>query len=138
MKTTRHWLHILLCFPTCGLWLPVYLILLATREEYNRGHRVGKAAGRVERQNEIDGAEFERAVHGQQGLDPVKFYGSADAPRTFSGFASTADPDHVADVMRRTTSRVDRFAELADRNRTVGLDMHERAEYTQLRQELSQ
>lgn len=54
MKKVKHWLHILLTILTSGLWLPVYLILLANTEMFNRGYREGKAAGRVQRQNEID------------------------------------------------------------------------------------
>jgi len=54
MRKVKHWLHILLTILTSGLWLPVYLILVATTEMFNRGYREGKAAGRVQRQNEID------------------------------------------------------------------------------------
>ena len=59
MKKVKHWLHIVLTILTSGLWLPVYVILLATTEMFNRGYREGKAAGRVARQNEIDEAHQE-------------------------------------------------------------------------------
>lgn len=48
MKKVRHWLHIVLMILTSGLWAPVYVILLATTEMFNRGYREGKAAGRRE------------------------------------------------------------------------------------------
>jgi hypothetical protein len=175
MKTTRHWLHILLVVLTSGLWLPVYLILLATREEYNRGHRAGKAAGR--REIAADPEWMRVSEYHKSGVHTVE-PGSGSVHVTVRGgvtkryrdacgnlivnhhgcgtyvddqgrrvihdgngdvrFGCTAAPVVPFDEAKPATSRVDRFAELADRNRTVGLDMHERAEYTQLRQELSQ
>jgi hypothetical protein len=67
MRKVKHWLHIVLTILTSGLWLPVYVILLATTEMFNRGYREGKAAGRVARQNEID---EERAIPKSQWVTP--------------------------------------------------------------------
>lgn len=55
MRKPKYWLHILLIIFTGGLWLFPFVIVLATNEMFNRGYREGKRAGRVERQNEIDG-----------------------------------------------------------------------------------
>jgi hypothetical protein len=114
MKTTKHWLHILLTLLTGGLWLPVYVIVIATTEMFNRGYREGKAAGRVEKSNEYEEA------------------------REDGRWTTEEKAEKVARIVEsRKQSRVDRFAELADRNRSVGLDTEERAEFNQLRQELS-
>lgn len=135
MRKVKHWLHILLTILTSGLWLPVYVILLATTEMFNRGYREGKAAGRVARQNEIDEERARPKFEWAQAPDARTFNCRSVAPP----IADFAPSGEVTDgvINARTQSRVDRFAELADRVRTVGLDQYERAEFNQLRQELS-
>lgn len=128
MKKVKHWLHILLIVLTSGIWILPYVGILATTEMYNRGYRIGKAAGRVERQNEIDEATAEE-------LQRLNDRGAAGV-RTLD--LQVADPELLIGGARVAKRRVDRFAELAERNRRVGLDAHERAEYFQLRKELSE
>jgi hypothetical protein len=123
MKKVKHWLHIILCILTSGLWLPIYVILLATTEMFNRGYREGKAAGRVEKSNEYE----------EERQRPKTVWAQAPDVRTVN-CRSVAVP--ILDDSKPLT-RVDRFAELADRNRTVGLDAEERREYFDLRAELS-
>lgn len=118
MRKVKHWLHILLTILTSGLWLPVYVILLATTEMFNRGYREGKAAGRVERQNEID---EERAT-------PKHQWQPAMDSRVMN----------CRCVVKHASDNLVRYAELHERNRVVGLDAEERREYIALRQELNQ
>lgn len=129
MKKVKHWLHIILCILTSGLWLPIYVILLATTEMFNRGYREGKAAGRVEKSN-----EYEEKQQKNQAAN----FGCTIKPLALNDNASPALINlAIEEYCDRTKSRVDRFAELADRNRTVGLDAEERREYFELRTELS-
>lgn len=100
MRKVKHWLHILLTILTSGLWLPIYLILAATTEMFNRGYREGKAAGRVARQNEIDEeGTFEKVRAKQAAWSELQDrLGQGDAtPRHFSGLGGT----HLDDQGRR-------------------------------------
>jgi carbon monoxide dehydrogenase subunit G len=176
MKKVKHWLHILLTLLTGGLWLPVYVIVIATTEMFNRGYREGKAAGRVEKSNEYE-AEIDAKVEdirkngagycsfldtkGRRvivGADGDMRFGCTMAPVVpFDGPQVTVHREKVVGVDGATygfvetiessgakiqhhitgeKSRVDRFAELADRNRSVGLDAEERREYFALRTEV--
>lgn len=159
MKTTRHWLHLLLCVLTSGLWLPVYVILLATTEMYNRGYKVGKAEGRREIANDPEWmrvTEFSksgtytpepgsghvtiiaRGAAGGGGCRAASVMSASGAQAaTFTTAGGGAGSGKFDFERSPAKSRVDRFAELADRNRTVGLDAEERREYFQLRAELS-
>lgn len=116
MRKVKHWLHIVLTILTSGLWLPVYVILLATTEMFNRGYREGKAAGRVARQNEID---EERAIPKTQWVTPPD-------SRTFN-CRCVAKP-----VVTHNT--FERFKELGDRMLSgQPLDQYEQLEYNELR-----
>lgn len=95
MKKVKHWLHILLIVLTSGIWILPYVVILATTEMYNRGYRIGKAAGRVERQNEID----------EERAKPKFMWESAPNCRC------VVKP--IVPVEPKPKSRVDRFAELA-------------------------
>jgi hypothetical protein len=90
---------------------------------FNRGYREGKAAGRVEKSNEYE----------EERQRPKTVWAQAPDARAVN-CRSVAVP--ILDDCKPLTS-VDRFAELADRNRTVGLDAEERREYFDLRAELS-
>lgn len=152
MKTTKHWLHILLVVLTGGFWLPGYVVCVATTEMYNRGYRVGKAAGRVERQNEIDETydltlkndgireSFSKSftdTKDRRVMKPLVDWperGSAEPYVT-----GLMDKIHAMEATERTQSRVDRFAELCDMRRAGGLwSIELDAEYTALKAELSQ
>lgn len=155
MKKVKHWLHILLTILTSGLWLPVYLILLANTEMFNRGYREGKAAGRVQRQNEID---EERAYEKMPGPQHAMFFGKGDAgaARYFSGLApecrevayfattpinetATSEAVQVAEFEMRAKSKTMRYLDLCDLRRKGDIaswsPMHE-TEYQQLKTEL--
>ena len=138
MKKVKHWLHILLTLLTGGLWLPVYVIVIATTEMFNRGYRVGKAAGRVEKSNEFE----------EERQRPKTIWASAPDPRTFNcrcvtkpivGFADTADSERVAEVLRhnKDVTTFERFKELGDRMLSGDpLDSYEQLEYQELRKEV--
>jgi len=133
MRKVKHWLHILLTILTSGLWLPVYVILLATTEMFNRGYREGKAAGRVQRQNEIDEERAHEKVRAKQAAwNELQDRINSNPTTTIVGF----DGGYAGTACKRT--KAVRHAELHERVRTVGLDNEERAEYAQLRQELGQ
>lgn len=109
MRKVKHWLHIVLTILTSGLWLPVYVILLATTEMFNRGYREGKAAGRVARQNEIDEAK-------SQWVTPPD-------SRTFN-----------CRCVVKPIVPFERFKELGDRMLSgQPLDQYEQLEYNELR-----
>jgi len=138
MKTVKHWLHILLTVLTSGLWLPIYVILLATTEMYNRGYKVGKAAGRVEKSNEYEAACAQPQVAWVTPPDARTLNcRCVPTPIVEAGPVVVTNVKSGDDFVVNSKSRVDRFAELADRNRKVGLDQYERAEYIQLREALS-
>lgn len=132
MKKVKHWLHILLTILTSGLWLPVYLILLANTEMFNRGYREGKAAGRVQRQNEID---EERATPKNQWVSPPD-------PRTMPNCRCVVQPFNdatVAAVENTAKSKTMRYLDLCDLRRKGDIaswsPLHE-TEYQQLKTEL--
>lgn len=114
MKTVKHWLHILLTLLTGGLWLPAYVIVIATTEMFNRGYRVGKAAGRVEKSNEYEEAREDGRCSPEEKAEKV-----------------------ARIVERRKQSRFERFKELGDRMLSGDpLDSYEQLEYQELRKEV--
>ena len=153
MKKVKHWLHILLTLLTGGLWLPVYVIVIATTEMFNRGYRVGKAAGRVEKSNEYEAERLQPKV--AWSLAPARTFVDdlgrrviveADGEMRFGctmepvvTFADTADSERVAEVLRHNkgVSSFDRFKELGDRMLSGDpLDSYEQLEYQELRKEV--
>jgi hypothetical protein len=134
MRKVKHWLHILLTLLTGGLWLPVYVIVIATTEMFNRGYRVGKAAGRVEKSNEYEEA---RKV-------PKSEWVTAPDPRAFNWRCvvkpiDTADSESIAEVLRNSkhATTFERFKELGDRMLSGDpLDSYEQLEYQELRKEV--
>lgn len=143
MKTVKHWLHILLTILTGGLWLPIYVILLATTAMFNRGYREGKAAGRVARQNEIDEEpKFEwvtpvdaRTVNCRCVAKPIVDFSEPQV-------GMDGKIHGYAPAERLTPQKVTKFArffELVDRERAGwSLDKYEQVEYAELRAELIQ
>ena len=109
MKKVKHWLHILLTLLTGGLWLPVYVIVIATTEMFNRGYREGKAAGRRE-----------------IAADPEWMRVSE-----YKGSGAYVVP------MPKGVTTFERFKELGDRMLSGDpLDSYEQLEYQQLRKEV--
>lgn len=163
MKTTKHWLHILLTILTSGLWLPIYVILLATTEMYNRGYRVGKAAGRVEKSNEFEAERLDinkvqfsiskpctfvdgqgrRVIVGADGdvrfgctmapVVPFEASGEFTVPVPFDDLPKTYSA--VGAGGAKVQSRTfERFKELGDRMLSgQPLDSYEQLEYNELR-----
>ena len=114
MKKVKHWLHALLSVVTCGLWLPVYVIVIATTEMFNRGYRVGKAAGRVEKSNEYEEAREDGRWTPEEKAEKVA---------------------HIIESRKQST--FERFKELGDRMLSGDpLDSYEQLEYQQLRKEV--
>jgi len=163
MKKVKHWLHILLTLLTGGLWLPVYVIVVATTEMFNRGYREGKAAGRVAKSNEYE-AELEMVR--QSSLQPARTtfvddagrrvivgadgdmrFGCTMAPIVDWPERESAEPYVTATMERireiesneRKQSTFERFKELGDRMLSGDpLDSYEQLEYQQLRKEVVQ
>lgn len=116
MKKVKHWLHLLLVLFTGGLWLPLYVIVIATTEMYNRGYRVGKAAGRVEKSNEYEAERLQPKVLWQA------------APDAHMNCRCVVKPIFAP------VTPFERFKELGDRKLSgYPLDSYEEAEYQQLR-----
>jgi len=154
MKKVKHWLHALLSVVTCGLWLPVYVIVIATTEMFNRGYRVGKAAGRVEKSNEYEELRVDVSKIQFNGSKPNTFVDDAgrrvivgaDGEMRFGctmvpivTFADTADSERVAEVLRhnKDVTTFERFKELGDRMLSGDpLDSYEQLEYQELRKEV--
>lgn len=134
MKKTKHWLHILLTILTGGLWLFPYVLVVATNEMFNRGHREGKQAGRVERQNEID----------EEREKPKFMWQSAPDPRGMPNCRCVARPINVDEFgmpqseQHKKQNRIDRFEYLARKQqRGTRLDANELTELDQLRKDLT-
>jgi len=138
MKKVKHWLHILLALLTGGLWLPVYVIVIATTEMFNRGYRAGKAAGRVEKSNEYEAERLQPNTAWAQA--PARTFVDDLGRRVIVGadgemrFGCTMTP--VVPIPKGVSS-FDRFKELGDRMLSGDpLDSYEQLEYQELRKEV--
>lgn len=133
MKKTKHWLHILLTILTGGFWLFPYVLVVATNEIFNRGHREGKQAGRVERQNEID----------EERETPKVAWVSKPDPRTMPNCRCVARPIDVDEFgmhqseQHKKQNRIDRFEYLCRKKNSSYLTDLERIELVGLREELT-
>lgn len=156
MKKVKYWLHIPLTLLTGFLWLPVYVIVIATTEMFNRGYREGKAAGRREiaadpewmRVSEYKGSGAHVVEPGCTSVHIVSAGGGGSggcvgAPnkvREFEGRSGTVRVPvwGANDVPApKGVSRFDRFKELGDRMLSGDpLDSYEQLEYQELRKEV--
>ena len=143
MKKVKHWLHALLSVVTCGLWLPVYVIVIATTEMFNRGYRVGKAAGRVEKSNEYEAERLQPKFEWRSPMDDMR--NPPNCRCIVKPIVDFNEPQVGADgkihgyapAQTRGVSTFDRFKELGDRMLSGDpLDSYEQLEYQQLRKEV--